>query len=309
MSLDSPYFDFFSNGVVTSRGLLGIQLFPRRSLAQHVRDDLTASYAEVTRFAAARKKAGKAKLDPARVVDTNPKNISWSRSLLRDLEIGRLATLVEDDVVVGQYRPFNKLHLYFNRQFNETVSQVPKAIPRSNSENVAISVIGVADRKGFSVFITNRHPNLHLMDSGQCFPLYCYDIASSNDGDMFAASGSAVPVRRRCDFEQGFVIVPTKYRDAKLTKEDIFYYVYGVLHSPEYKERFSADLKKMLPVFHSQRASAHSVRPVANWRSWHLEYEVSSHIHCKSTAASSYSTRRRLPSREDGIRQSQPRGG
>ena len=37
------------------------------------------------------------------------------------------------------------------------------------------------------------------------------------------------------------------YAELSITKEDIFYYVYGVLHSPEYRERFSADLKKMLP--------------------------------------------------------------
>ena len=32
-----------------------------------------------------------------------------------------------------------------------------------------------------------------------------------------------------------------------VSKEDIFYYVYGFLHSPEYRETFANDLKKMLP--------------------------------------------------------------
>jgi predicted helicase len=39
----------------------------------------------------------------------------------------------------------------------------------------------------------------------------------------------------------------TQYADVKISKEDIFYYVYGVLHSTEYKTRFASDLKKMLP--------------------------------------------------------------
>ena len=36
------------------------------------------------------------------------------------------------------------------------------------------------------------------------------------------------------------------YGDA-VTKKDIFYYVYGFLHLPSYREKFSADLKKSLP--------------------------------------------------------------
>lgn len=30
-------------------------------------------------------------------------------------------------------------------------------------------------------------------------------------------------------------------------KDDVFFYVYGVLHSPDYRERYAADLRKMLP--------------------------------------------------------------
>jgi predicted helicase len=32
-----------------------------------------------------------------------------------------------------------------------------------------------------------------------------------------------------------------------VTKDDIFYFVYGLLHAPDYREIYAADLKKMLP--------------------------------------------------------------
>ena len=40
------------------------------------------------------------------------------------------------------------------------------------------------------------------------------------------------------------------YRDAvgePITKDDIFYYIYGLLHDPDYRDRYAADLKRMLP--------------------------------------------------------------
>jgi predicted helicase len=37
------------------------------------------------------------------------------------------------------------------------------------------------------------------------------------------------------------------YPDESVTKDDIFDYVYGLLHSPEYRKTYAADLKKMLP--------------------------------------------------------------
>jgi predicted helicase len=38
-----------------------------------------------------------------------------------------------------------------------------------------------------------------------------------------------------------------QYGDNKITKWDIFYYVYGVLHHPEYREKYAENLKRELP--------------------------------------------------------------
>jgi len=63
----------------------------------------------------------------------------------------------------------------------------------------------------------------------------------------------------------------------RITKEDIFYYVYGVLHSPEYRTRFASDLKKMLPRLPFTRETADFWRFSQAGRDlahWHLNYET-----------------------------------
>lgn len=65
-----------------------------------------------------------------------------------------------------------------------------------------------------------------------------------------------------------------QYRDARITKEDIFYYCYGVLHSPEYREAYSADLRKSLPRIPYAPdfwAFSKAGRELAHW---HLNYET-----------------------------------
>jgi len=63
-------------------------------------------------------------------------------------------------------------------------------------------------------------------------------------------------------------------RDPSISKEDIFFYVYGVLHSPEYKQRFASDLKKMLPRIpfaQDFRVFCNAGRELSRW---HLSYET-----------------------------------
>jgi predicted helicase len=64
------------------------------------------------------------------------------------------------------------------------------------------------------------------------------------------------------------------YQDAKISKEDIFYYVYGVLHSPEYKTRFANDLKKMLPRIPFVQDFWAFSQAGRNLAHWHLNYET-----------------------------------
>ena len=183
-------------------------------------------------------------------------------------------------MVQSTYRPFTRQWLYFDRRFNERVYQVPRLFPTPMHSNIVISCTGVADRKGFSVLATDRVPNLHLTDTGQCFPLYWYEkpeLDEEPQSAMFGPSGNPDAqgyIRRDAITEWALIKFRDHYGDQNITKEDIFWYVYGILHSPEYRSRFVADLKKMLPRIPFAKdffAFSNAGRELG---AWHLNYET-----------------------------------
>jgi predicted helicase len=89
-------------------------------------------------------------------------------------------------------------------------------------------------------------PNLHYNGDSQCFPLYYYEERKQENPTLFDGNGQAELVRR--DGISDFILERARAQFGNtVKKEDIFYYVYGFLHSPEYRKTFANDLKKMLP--------------------------------------------------------------
>jgi predicted helicase len=206
------------------------------------------------------------------VIDNDPKKISWTRSLKEDIRKQKAHDFEGGQVVVSTYRPFCKQYLYFSRAFNEQVLLQPKLFPRADLPNLVISTTGVGARREFSALITNAVPNLHLQDTGQCFPLYYYEEAPEDD--LLSFSGQDGLVRRDAITDEALSAFQTAYQDKEITKKDLFYYVYGILHSPEYKQRFAADLKKMIPRVPFAAdfwAFSRAGRQLADW---HLDYEA-----------------------------------
>lgn len=120
--------------------------------------------------------------------------------------------------------------------------QIPKAFPTPEHGNRVIVVPGIGSNREFSVLISDLIPDLGFNSACQCFPLYYYEELDSSD--MFASREKYV----RKDAVSDYILKQACARYGnKIAKEDIFYYVYGFLHSPEYRTAFSADLKKMLP--------------------------------------------------------------
>jgi len=214
------------------------------------------------------------------VVESDPRKISWSSSLLPDAARGVRAVFDEDALRPSMYRPFSKLWLYFDGMMNDRRGQSPKFFPTSGHENVLISLTGIGAAKGFSALAVSAIPNLHLHDTGQCFPLYWYEAVKDDataQAAMFTASSQADAdgyVRRDAITDWALEAFRERYADASITKEDIFWYVYGILHSPEYKARFATDLKKMVPrIPYAQdfRAFSDAGRTLGQW---HLNYET-----------------------------------
>src|SRR5690606_16079231 len=150
--------------------------------------------------------------------------------------------------------PFNKAWMYFDSLLNDMVYRMPALYPHDDCDNIAICLPGTGEDRPFSALVTRNLPNLHLLHGGQCFPLHWYEKA----GEQAAQAGLSFDEPKGKTEVNGYVKhdgitdealanFRQHYSDESITKEDIFYYCYGVLHSPEYREQYAADLKKVLP--------------------------------------------------------------
>lgn len=96
--------------------------------------------------------------------------------------------------------------------------------------------------------MTDCIPDLHSIGDSQCFPLYWYDDSTADIADLFSAPQSDADRYVRRDGVTDWILsTARKQYGSRVTKEDIFYYVYGILHAPDYRTTFAADLKKSLP--------------------------------------------------------------
>ncbi len=177
-------------------------------------------------------------------IDTDKTKISWNDNLKNDLKKGKLHRYIEDHQFTAMYRPFCQQILYYDKDMNARRYQQPKIFPALNMLNLCICVSSDA-RNGCSILISNLIPDLSFVPGAQCFPLYYYEENKGNIGTLFD-QGKENYIRR--DGITDFILEQCETRYGhKVVKEDIFYYVYGLLHSKDYREQFAADLKKMLP--------------------------------------------------------------
>ena len=218
-------------------------------------------------------------------VKMDPTQINWIHQLLCDLDRGKKHQYKQSALRHGPYRPFCKQHAYFASEMNNRIYQLPQLFPTQAHENIAFGAQGRGSSHPFSVGVTTTLPDLEMVSKAQWFPLYTWEPlspGSSSEPDLFAdlatssesqADGAAtassldfsrpigdqIPVildgYRRVDNITDATLASYRehYGDAGITKEDIFFYVYALLHHPEYRERYADDLKKMLP--HIPRAA------------------------------------------------------
>lgn len=211
-------------------------------------------------------------------IDTDTTKISWTRGLRNDCAKGKKATLREEGFIECLYRPFTRQHGYFDRMLNAYVNQLPRIFPRVDTENIVIGVSGLGDKVGFSTLISRFIPSLHCVDidGSQCFPLYLYE-EKEQAADLLSDACTRDLQRRDAITDVGLSYFQEAYPDEKITKEDLFYYVYGLLHSPDYRDRYADNLSKELPRIPRVKAAADfwafskAGRDLAHW---HLNYET-----------------------------------
>ena len=180
-------------------------------------------------------------------IDTDPTKISWTVNLKKDIE-RKIPHTYKDDIRYSMYRPFSKHLLYYDKPLIERIGISPKLFPTQSHRNLVICVSGIGSNKDFSSIITENIPDYQLQFNCQYFPLYWYDDSTADIADLFSAQQSDADRYVRRDGVTDWILsTARKQYGSRVTKEDIFYYVYGILHAPDYRTTFAADLKKSLP--------------------------------------------------------------
>ena len=181
-------------------------------------------------------------------LSTDTTKISWTVNLKKDHESKVRHSLKENAFVETFYRPFNRINLYYHRPFIERPGIWKQLFPTSSNTNLVIAVSGIGQQKPFASLITDSISDLQVVDKAQYFPLYWYEENKNPQATLFGDAETDKYIRRDGITDWILKEVRSRFGGSKaIAKEHIFYYVYGLLHSKQYRERFADDLKKSLP--------------------------------------------------------------
>jgi predicted helicase len=225
-------FRSFSNGLKTNNDD-GVYGFDDHDLERRARQMIGEYQSELDRW---RRSNRPQQLDGW--LRINPDVLTWvirtKQSLLREVEV----SFRSESIRRVLYRPFTRKPCFLNPVFIERLYQWPIFFPTAKieSENRAICATDIAGRSPFSVLAVDSVADHHLCatsDGFQCFPLYTYDTDGGHRRDNVT--------------EWALEQFQARYPKAKVTKRDIFHYVYAVLHHPAYREKFAANLRRELP--------------------------------------------------------------
>ena len=183
------------------------------------------------------------------MIDSDTTKISWTVNLKKKVLEKQDLVFSEPHVIEGTYRPFQKQKFYYHRDLIERPGQWSKFFPSYNTKNMVICVNGLGSSKGFTSMMCDTIIDLNYLSAGaQCFPFYWYEENKNKQMSLFDDESNADYIRHDGISDWILKEVRKRFGDTKsLTKEHIFYYVYGLLHSQGYRERFADDLKKSLP--------------------------------------------------------------
>lgn len=189
-------------------------------------------------------------INPNYELKTDPTKIVWTDMFKSSAEKQEEFVFENDSIVDSLYRPFFKQKFIYQKPLIQRTYQQQKLFPTSELPNLVIGVSGIGVTKDFSCLISDKLPDLEYIGKSQCFPLYWYEENKVQEQSLFdfGIESSDKYIRRDGITDWILKEVRKRFGNSKaITKEHIFYYVYGILHSPQYRERFAADLKKSLP--------------------------------------------------------------
>ncbi|RAV32661.1 DEAD/DEAH box helicase [Corynebacterium heidelbergense] len=261
------FFDVFGLGLATGRDAW-VSGFSRLTVSENT-SRFAANYsnmvAEFDRWCACRPLRRKKDELLEEFLGDNPNfastsYLSWNRNLRQQTVRGDEISWDSKKIVPQLYRPFTAGWVYFDKALNAMTYRLPSMFPTPEHDNLYIGVCAASNRTPFGVLAGDAIPNLGLfMDPVQAFPRWTWERVEVSDGELDLALGqssSASMKGREGEILSGYRRVDNvtdeilaEYRSAlgDVTKDDIFYFVYGQLHDPAYRAKYAADLNKMLP--------------------------------------------------------------
>ena len=233
----SDIFVDYSNGVKTNR-----DAWVFNSSIQILHDNIKRTHGS---YSLARALFSKGKnIEEIRNIVGN--NVSWTRFLLQQLrKQNELPDYCEEKIQMALYRPFFKQFLYYEKSgLIEVPGRWKKFLPTSSSKNLIICSTGVGSKE-FSCLMTNCIVDLQLNFNGQCFPRWLPGEQAKEAEDTF---DFGEPSEMPSGFSpEALPHFQAAYLGKPITEDDLFYYIYGILHSEDYRTRYANNLMKELP--------------------------------------------------------------
>lgn len=178
--------------------------------------------------------------------------IKWTRKLEQLVARNQEITFNSNNIKLSLYRPFTKKWLYYQNEVIESPGQWQK---KFGQENIVIVTTGRGTSRNFSVIVTNLLPDIQLQMNGQGFMRYDNEV---DETSLFQNNDN----------------MSQEYADKLgLSLDDTFAYVYGLLNSREYQEKYANDLKKDLARIPIVKNKEKYVEVGQKLMDLHLKYE------------------------------------
>lgn len=224
--------------------------------------------------------------------DMDAKRMSWNRPDISRLANGRSLQFDKKRVFPESYRPFQRTHIAFDRSLNDMVYRLDVMFPNPQTDNFGIVATGVGAAMEFTCLVVAGIPDLAsfgAQTNAQFFPRFTYHAIEHDPSALFPGDGTLgvfdeMDGKLTASAQSGYERIDnitdeilTDYRQSfgkGVSKDDIFFYVYALLHSREYRVEFEADLKKMLPRVPKVKAFREFVKAGRELSRLHLDYET-----------------------------------
>lgn len=245
-SLDKKaFFNLSSNGVSSGRDSW-VYSFSKKNLIEKMQETISFYNKEMESYKKEKIKSEKKTLEE--IIDTNSQKISWTIDLKRGILNGKKDEFNKDDIRIYNYRPFIKTNGYFNQFWNDRLYKNKKVFPKQTLENKTILITGLSGKKDYSIFFSDKLVDRNILEAGaQCLPLYYYEQLEKTSQSVMFGENKETGLIKKDGITDWILERAQEYHGKEITKEHIFYYVYGFLHNKDYVEKFSSDLKKMTP--------------------------------------------------------------